>query len=128
MIKSIVFISHKLNEVMEISDRISVMRQGNYIGTVDKEKTNTAELARMMIGREVLMSINKNKSDIGDVLLKVDDLWTSGEKEISKIRGVSFDLRAGEILGIAGYRRKRSKRADRGNHRATQGGKGQGLA
>ena len=100
--KSIVFISHKLNEVMEISDRISVMRQGDYIGTVDKDNTNTAELAKMMIGREVLMSIKKSKSDIGDSLLKVDDLWISGEKEISKIRGISFELRAGEILGIAG--------------------------
>jgi len=100
--KSIVFISHKLNEVMEISDRISVMRQGNYIGTVNKQNTSSNELARMMIGRAVLMSIKKSKSDIGDVLLKVDDLWTSGEKEISRIRGISFKLRAGEILGIAG--------------------------
>jgi len=100
--KSIVFISHKLNEVMEISDRISVMRQGQYIGTVNKQDTSSNELARMMIGREVLMSIKKSKSDIGDVLLKVDDLWTSGEKEISRIRGISFNLRSGEILGIAG--------------------------
>ncbi len=100
--KSIVFISHKLNEVMEISDRISVMRQGEYVGTVDKKDTNPAELAKMMIGREVFMNIEKKKAKVGDVVLKVDNLWTSGEKEISKIHGVDLEVRAGEIVGIAG--------------------------
>jgi ABC-type uncharacterized transport system ATPase subunit len=100
--KSIVFISHKLNEVMEISDRITVMRQGCFIGTVDKQDTSPSDLARMMIGREVFLDIKKEKADIGDVVLEVKDLWTSGEKEISKIRGVSMEVRAGEIVGIAG--------------------------
>lgn len=100
--KSIVFISHKLDEVMEISDRITVMRQGKYIGTVDKEDTSPGELAKMMIGREVLMNIKRVESNFGETVLKVDDLWTSGEKEISKIRGISFEVKAGEILGIAG--------------------------
>ena len=100
--KSIVFISHKLNEVMEISDRISVMRQGEYIGTVDKKDTNPAELAKMMIGREVFLNIEKKKAKAGEVVLKVDNLWTSGEKEISKIHGVDLEVRAGEIVGIAG--------------------------
>ncbi len=100
--KSIVFISHKLNEVMEISDRISVMRQGQYIGTVDKTDTSPGELAKMMIGREVLMNIKRTKANLGEFILKVDNLWTSGEKEISKIRGISFGVREGEILGIAG--------------------------
>lgn len=100
--KSIVFISHKLNEVMEISDRITVMRQGCFIGTVDKQDTSPSDLARMMIGREVFLDIKKEKADIGDVVLEVRDLWTSGEKEISKIRGVSMEVRAGEIVGIAG--------------------------
>jgi len=100
--KSIVFISHKLNEVMEISDRISVMRQGEYIGTVDKKDTSSAELAKMMIGREVFLNIEKKTAQTGEVVLKVEDLWTSGEKEISKIRGVDLEVRAGEIVGIAG--------------------------
>jgi len=100
--KSIVFISHKLNEVMEISDRISVMRQGKYIGTVDKADTSPGDLAKMMIGREVLMNIKRTKSNLGESILKIDNLWTSGEKEISKIRGISFEVREGEILGIAG--------------------------
>lgn len=100
--KSIVFISHKLNEVMEISDRITVMRTGKYIATVNKEDTNTTELAKMMVGREVFLSIEKEKANIGAPILELKDIWTSGEKELSKIRGVSFDVRAGEIVGIAG--------------------------
>lgn len=100
--KSIVFISHKLNEVMEISDRISCMRQGQYTGTVNKDETSPAALTKMMIGRDVFLNIEKKKTQQGDVVLEVKDLWTSGEKEISKIRGISFDVKAGEIVGIAG--------------------------
>lgn len=100
--KSIVFISHKLDEVMEISDRISVMRQGEYIGSVDKRDTSPRELAKMMIGREVFLNIKKKYTETGEVLLKVNDLWTSGEKEISKIRGISLEVKRGEIVGVAG--------------------------
>jgi simple sugar transport system ATP-binding protein len=87
---------------MNISDRISVMRQGKYMGTVNKKDTNSSKLAKMMIGREVLMNIEKSVSNSGKTVLKVENLWTSGEKEISKIRGVSFEVKAGEIVGIAG--------------------------
>lgn len=100
--ESIVFISHKLNEVMEISDRITIMRQGQYIDTVNKADTNVKELAKMMVGRDVFLNIEKKKSNVSDVVFKVDDLWTSGEKELSKIRGISFDVKSGEIVGIAG--------------------------
>lgn len=100
--KSIVFITHKLDEVMEMSDRISVMRQGKYIGTVNKENTSPAELAKMMIGREVFLKVDRKQARTGKTILKVEDLWTSGEKEISKIRGVSLEVKAGEIVGIAG--------------------------
>lgn len=100
--ESIVFISHKLNEVMEISDRISIMRQGQYIDTVNKSETNVKELAKMMVGRDVFLNVEKKKSKVSDVVLRVDNLWTSGEKELSKIRGISFDVKAGEIVGIAG--------------------------
>ncbi len=100
--KSVVFISHKLREVMEISDRITVMRQGMYINTVNKKDTSTAELAKMMVGREVFLNVAKKRTEPGDTVLKVQELWTSGEKELSKIRGVSLDVHAGEIVGIAG--------------------------
>ena len=100
--KSIIFISHKLNEVMEISDRISVMRQGTYIGTVNKSDTNTRELARMMIGREVFLDIERHEQKTGDEILRVENLWTSGEKEASKVKELNLSVRAGEIVGIAG--------------------------
>ncbi|MEM1486326.1 ABC transporter ATP-binding protein [Oscillospiraceae bacterium PP1C4] len=100
--KSVVFISHKLGEVMEISDRITVMRQGKFVDTVNKEDTNTAELAKMMVGREVFLNVAKKKAEVGNTVLQVEDLWTSGEKELSKIRGVSLEVKAGEIVGIAG--------------------------
>lgn len=101
--ESIVFISHKLNEVMNISDRITVMRQGRYIDTVNKDETNIKELAKMMVGRDVFLNnFDKKKIEVSDTVLKVDNLWTSGEKELSKIRGISFDIKAGEIVGIAG--------------------------
>lgn len=100
--KSLVFISHKLNEVMEISDRISVMRQGSYIGTVNKKDTSPNELAKMMIGREVFLNIEKKQAQTGNTVLDIKDVWISGEKEISKIRGVSLEVKEGEIVGIAG--------------------------
>lgn len=101
--EAIVFISHKLNEVMDISDRITIMRQGKYIDTVNKNGTNIKELAKMMVGREVFLNnFDKKKIEASNTILKVDNLWTSGEKELSKIRGISFDVKAGEIVGIAG--------------------------
>ena len=99
---SIVFISHKLDEVMELSDRISVMRQGKYVATVNKAETDKSELARMMVGREVFLDVERTKRETTETLLSVDDVWVSGEKELSKIRGVSLEVRAGEIVGIAG--------------------------
>jgi simple sugar transport system ATP-binding protein len=100
--KSIVFISHKLNEVMDISDRITVMRQSKVIETVQKRDTNARELSKLMVGREVFLNIKRKQSEIGGSALIVDNLWTSGEKELSKIRGISFDVRSGEIVGVAG--------------------------
>jgi simple sugar transport system ATP-binding protein len=100
--KSIIFISHKLNEVMKVSDRITVMRHGDYMGTVDKKDTSPSELAKMMIGREVFLDLKKEKATPGEVICQVKDLWTSGNKETSKVRGISFEVRAGEIVGLAG--------------------------
>jgi simple sugar transport system ATP-binding protein len=100
--RSIIFISHKLNEVMDISDRITVMRQSRVIETVLKGDTNLRELSKMMVGREVFLNIKRKQTEIGEPALVVDNLWTSGEKELSKIRGISFDVRSGEIVGVAG--------------------------
>ena len=100
--KSIVFISHKLNEVMQISDRISVMRQGQYMGTVKKSETSPLDLTKRMIGREVFLNIEKDYGKAGENILEVKDIWVSSQKETSKIRGMSLSVRAGEIVGIAG--------------------------
>lgn len=100
--KSLVFISHKLNEVMEISDRISVMRQGRYMGTVDKEETSPIDLTKRMIGREVFLNIDKTYEKAGETILEVKDIWVPSGKETSKIRGMSLSVREGEIVGIAG--------------------------
>ncbi|MFV0519406.1 MAG: ABC transporter ATP-binding protein [Lachnospirales bacterium] len=100
--KSIVFISHKLDEVMEISDRISVMRQGEYIGTVNKEDVDQGKLAKMMIGRDIFKKKHKKTSETKSTILEVSNLWTSGEKEMSKIRGLNLSVKGGEIVGIAG--------------------------
>ncbi|MBC7331630.1 MAG: ABC transporter ATP-binding protein [Synergistetes bacterium] len=100
--KAIVFISHKLNEVMEISDRITVMRKGVVVNTVDKDKTSPAELAKMMVGREVLFKMEKTTKTIGDVVFKVENLEAYNDKGIKALKGISFSIREGEILGIAG--------------------------
>jgi ABC-type uncharacterized transport system ATPase subunit len=100
--KSIIFISHKLNEVLEIADRITVLRRGRKIETVPREGATEASLARAMVGREVLLRVEKKPAQPGDVLLAVEDLHVVDDRGIPKVRGVSFDVRSGEIVGIAG--------------------------
>ena len=100
--KSIIFISHKLNEVLEIADRITVLRRGKKIETVSREGATEASLARAMVGREVLLRVEKTPAQPGEVLLAVKDLHVSDDRGIEKVRGVSFEVRAGEIVGIAG--------------------------
>ncbi len=99
---SIIFISHKLNEVLEIADRITVLRRGKMIETVPQEGATEESLARAMVGREVLLRVEKPPGDPGDVLLEVEDLHVVDDRGIEKVRGASFQVRAGEIVGIAG--------------------------
>jgi ABC-type uncharacterized transport system ATPase subunit len=100
--KSIVFISHKLNEVLTIADRITVLRRGKTIETVPREGATEASLARSMVGREVLLRVEKPVAQPGDVLLRVENLQVVDDRGIEKVNGVSFEVRAGEIVGIAG--------------------------
>jgi simple sugar transport system ATP-binding protein len=100
---AIVFISHKLDEVMEISDRMSVMRDGKMIGTVQREETDTRRLANMMVGREVLLRVEKGEAEPHEVRLEVDDLRLHHPvKPRDVLDGVSLQVRGGEILGLAG--------------------------
>src|SRR5256884_6332069 len=99
---SIIFISHKLNEVLEIADRITVLRRGKKIETVPREGATEAGLARSMVGRGVLLRVDKGPAHVGDRLLEVEDLSVVDDRGLEVVRGVSFDVRAGEIVGIAG--------------------------
>jgi ABC-type uncharacterized transport system ATPase subunit len=100
--KSIVFITHKLNEVLAIADRITVLRRGKTIETVPREGATEESLARSMVGRDVLLRVDKPPSQPGEVMLRVDDLHVVDDRGIAKVNGVSFEVRAGEIVGIAG--------------------------
>ncbi len=101
--KSILFISHKLGEIMQISDRVTVLRKGKCIGTVNTCETNAAELSQMMVGRPVQLTVDKKEAVVGDVVLSVKDLTVaSGRGKKNAVSSVSFDVRAGEIVCIAG--------------------------
>jgi general nucleoside transport system ATP-binding protein len=100
---AVVFISHKLDEVMEICDRMSVMRDGRMIGTVGREGTSQRDLARMMVGREVILRVDKGPAAPKEVVLELESLTvTSALSHKNVVDGVSLRLRAGEVLGIAG--------------------------
>ncbi len=100
--KTVIFISHKLREVMEISDRISVMRDARMVGTIAKRDANEHLLAKMMVGREVFLNIEKPPVQRGPVVLKVRDLEYATDAGVEALKHVSFNVYAGEILGIAG--------------------------
>ena len=100
--KTIVIITHKLSEVLAISDEVTVMRDGQVVGNVKTNETNAAELARMMVGREVLLRVEKPDAKAGASVLSLRDLTVLGRDGSKRLDGVSFEVRAGEIVGIAG--------------------------
>ena len=101
--KSIVFISHKLNEVMAISDRITVLRKGRMAGPpLDTGSTGREELAELMVGRKVLFEISKDVQPPGDLVISIDNLNAENDKGLPALKRVSLQVRSGEILGLAG--------------------------
>ncbi len=100
--KSIIFITHKLREVIAISDRVTVLRRGKCVGTGETENTTQEELAQMMVGRKVVLSVDKEPVKTGDTVLSVQNLHARGSRKLPALKGVSFDVKAGEIVGIAG--------------------------
>jgi len=100
--KTVIIITHKLSEVLAISDEVTVMRDGRVVGRVQTKETNAAELARLMVGREVLLRVEKPEPKIGDTELEVKNLSVTGNAGAKRLNGVSFEVRRGEIVGIAG--------------------------
>jgi len=100
--RSLIFISHKLEEVRRIADEITVLRDGRAVDTVDADATTEAELARLMVGREVLFDRPDRETTVGDPILEVDDLVVTGDRGLEQVSGVDVTLREREILGIAG--------------------------
>jgi len=99
---SIIFISHKLKEVLAIADRVSVLHHGRNVGTVLPEEATEASLAEMMVGRAVILQVEKSEAQPGDVVLRVEDLVVEDERGQTAVEGASLEVRTGEILGIAG--------------------------
>ena len=99
---SVIFITHKLHEVLEIADRITVLRRGKLVETIDAEGATERDLANRMVGRDVLLTVDKAPATPGDVLLEVTDLVVRDERDLESVHGISFQVRAGEIVAIAG--------------------------
>lgn len=100
--KTIILITHKLREIMEITDTVSVMRRGEMVATVQTAETSPEQLAELMVGRKVLLRIDKKPATPGDIVLDVENLRVADANGIERLNGVSLQVRAGEILGIAG--------------------------
>ncbi|MHC3437256.1 ABC transporter ATP-binding protein [Natrialbaceae archaeon A-gly3] len=99
---SLIFITHKLEEATEIADEITVLRDGSRVGTVSTAETDKEELAEMMVGREVLFEYDRRASPTGEPVLEVDSLSVRGDRGLEQVRDVDFQVREGEIFGIAG--------------------------
>ncbi|CAM2988771.1 ABC transporter ATP-binding protein [Paenibacillus sediminis] len=100
--KSIILITHKLKEIMQISDTVTIIRRGKVIDTVKTSETTPSDLAEKMVGRNVTFKVDKKAPTIGETVLKVSDVVSKNKDGISVLSGLSFEVRAGEILGIAG--------------------------
>jgi len=99
---SLVFITHKLHEVFEVADRILVLRQGKVVGGIEPSRAAPESLAAMMVGRPVLLRVDKTPAKPGDVVLRVQDLAVQSDRGLPAVDGLSLEIRAGEILGVAG--------------------------
>jgi len=100
--KTIIVITHKLREIMAITDYVSVMRQGAMVDTLKTSDTNPGQLAELMVGRRVLLRVEKGRANPGDVFLSVENLVVKDDLKVTRVKDVSFTVRGGEIVGIAG--------------------------
>jgi ABC-type uncharacterized transport system ATPase subunit len=100
--KTIILITHKLREIMAITDEVSVMRRGQIVRTLETSQTSPAELAELMVGRRVLLQVEKSPATPGEVVLEVRDLCLTDDQGVQRLKNINFSVRDGEILGIAG--------------------------
>lgn len=100
--KTIILITHKLREIMDITDTVSVMRRGEMTATVKTSETSPEELAELMVGRKVLLRVDKKPAAPGDTVLEIENLRVIDDKKVERVKGVDLTVRAGEIVGIAG--------------------------
>jgi simple sugar transport system ATP-binding protein len=100
--RSVIFVSHKLHEVKQVSDRVTVLRHGETVGGVATADAEPEDLARMMVGRDLVLPTRSEETDIGPVMLDVKDLRVDSDRGLEAVRGVTFDVKSGEIVGIAG--------------------------
>ncbi len=100
--KTIILITHKLNEIVALTDRVTVMRLGEIVGETNTGDTTKDQLAEMMVGRSVLLRIDKSKPNIGDTIFEVKNINVKDNLDVMRVKNVSFELRKGEILGVAG--------------------------
>ncbi|MFP4660914.1 MAG: ABC transporter ATP-binding protein [Halanaerobiales bacterium] len=100
--KSIIFITHKLKEVKKISDKVTVIRRGKVIDTVETNTATTSDLAKMMVGREVVLRVEKGEAKPGEIILEANNLKAKNDRNLTALNGVSFKVKRGEILGVAG--------------------------
>ena len=100
--KSIIIITHKLKEIKAAADRCSVIRRGKYIGTVDVKETSEAEMAKMMVGRQVSFKVEKKEANLGEEVLKIENLSVKNNKKVLGLKDFTLTVRRGEIVGIAG--------------------------
>jgi general nucleoside transport system ATP-binding protein len=100
--KTVILITHKLREIMAITDNVSVMRQGEMVATLKTAETNPEQLAELMVGRRVLLRVEKGQAHPGATLLEVQNLVVADDMGVTRVKDVSFSVRAGEIVGIAG--------------------------
>lgn len=99
---TIIIITHKLKEIRQISDRVTIIRTGKNVGTVKTNEVNEQKLARMMVGREVMLKVEKEEQECGDIVLEVNDVHAKNFRGLPALNGLSLNVRAGEIVGIAG--------------------------
>ena len=100
--KSIILITHKLKEIKEAADRCTVIRRGKYIGTVNVKETSEADMAKMMVGRQVSFVVEKKPANVGETVLKIENLCVKNNKKVLGLKNFNLEVKKGEIVGIAG--------------------------